>query len=608
MPLSAPAVPSNPTQPPPSPQQAGSITITPQNAAAASGQTLHFYAAGSNGAPVTWSVNGVAGGNAALGTIDANGDYLAPATLGQSQNIVVQVALASAPQTNHASAVVALIAPGVVTNTANPLVAEYSIFLPQPGSMSVRFGPDTAYGLDTWSQTTPSVPTNYGGQITMQVAGMRGSSTYHMQAVITLANGATFSDGDHTFATGATPPTVPLQISTPGGPMPQPGIELFDTVTFGSKPIPNLAQAFATDLSGNVVWTYSYSGSSANVIFPIKPLPNGHFLVLIGYVATPDPSQTTPPGTISVLREVDLAGNAVRELSIDKLNQSLAAAGYTGLDLLTFCTDVLLQPNGHLVLVTWMRKPYTNLPGFPGTTSVLGNVVVDLDQNYNPTWVWNSFDHLDINRHPYQFPDWTHANALLYSPDDHNLLLSIRQQNWIVKLDYQDGKGTGNILWRLGQGGDFKLIGGTDPTDWFYAQHGMNFFGPDTFGLFKLGLMDNGNDRLFPSGATCGTNGAPGCYSTTSVLQVDESAKTATLLLHYLPSPPMYSYFGGQADLLNNDDIETDFCAAPGGATVQELHQTSPTSAQIVWQAHTPGYDQYRVLRLPSLYPGVQWQ
>ena len=62
---------------------------------------------------------------------------------------------------------------------------------------------------------------------------------------------------------------------------------------------------------------------------------------------------------------------------------------------------------------------------------MLGDALVDLDQNHNPVWVWDTFDHLcsatvttpclDINRHPLDFPDWTHSNALVYSPDDGNL-------------------------------------------------------------------------------------------------------------------------------------------------------------------------------------------
>ncbi len=56
----------------------------------------------------------------------------------------------------------------------------------------------------------------------------------------------------------------------------------------------------------------------------------------------------------------------------------------------------------------------------------------------------------------------------------------------------------------FGEGGDFSLVGGTDPTDWEYAQHGPAFFSANTTGVFSLGVMDNGDDRIFPTGVTCG--------------------------------------------------------------------------------------------------------
>lgn len=595
-----PAPPSTPppSQAPPTPQQVGTVTISPQNVALGAGQTTQFTAKASGGGAITWSVNGIAGGNSTVGTVDTKGNYTAPA-ISQSTNAVVRAALTSAPQANYATATVALMQPGQVQQTANPQVALYSMYLPQPGTVTVQFGTDTGYGLETWAQSSPSTPVNYGGQVNVEVAGMRGSTHYHMQAVVTLDNGITYKDSDHTFATGTTPQTTPVQISTPNGQTPQPGIELFDSISPGFQ-----AEAFATDLQGNVIWTYGFTGSPVDYLYPIKPLPNGHFLLLISNLSS-QPQVASTPGTIDVVREIDLAGNTIHELSIAALNQSLAAQG-KNLTLLGFHHDVLSLPNGHMVLLTTTMKPYTNLPGYPGTTNVLGDVLVDVDQNDNPDWIWNAFDHLDINRHPFKFPDWTHSNALLYSKDDHNLLLSMRHQNWILKIDFQDGQGNGNILWHLGEGGDFKLLGGTDPVDWFYAQHGPNYFSPNTTGVFKLGVMDNGDDRIDASGKVCGGPGGVPCYSTVPVLQVDETAMTATLLFHYIAPPSLYNSFGGNVNLLQNGDINADFCATPTGSQILELDPTQPTP-QVVWQAITPPYQQYRSLRIPSLYPGVQW-
>ena len=593
---------------PPTPQQMGMVSISPQNAALAGGQTLQFTATAASA--VTWSVNGIAGGDASVGTVDSTGRYTAPSAA-TSSNVVVKAASSSAPQANAATAVVALIQSGRVQPTANPQVASYTMNLPQAGSVAVQFGVDTTYGLRTWTQATPAALQN-GGEVTIEVAGMRGSTHYHLQALVTLANGITFTDADHPFTTGIPPLTSPLQITRPSGLPPQPGIEMFDTVPFATVPYnPKVAQAFATDLQGNVIWTYSYASSPVNVITPIKPLPNGHFLLVLTVTSGPTNS-IIPAGTANDLREVDLIGNTIHDLPMATLNQSLAANGFANLNLFAFSRDVLALPNGHYLLLAQMARAVPNVTGYPGTTNVAGDVLVDVDQNYKPVWVWNSFDHLDINRHPFEFPpDWTHSDALLYSSDDHDLLLSIRNQNWIIKIDYQDAAGTGGIVWRLGEGGDFRLVGGVDPTDWFYAQHGMNFFSSNTSGMFQLGVMDDGDDRQFPAGVTCGTAGAPVCkYSTVPVLLVDESALTATLLHHYVAPSAFYSFFGGQADLLANGDIEADFAAAQGGATVQEYAPGAAvleTAPQIVWQAISPGYDQYRAFRLPSLYPGVQW-
>ncbi|MGC2163269.1 MAG: aryl-sulfate sulfotransferase, partial [Silvibacterium sp.] len=179
--------------------------------------------------------------------------------------------------------------------------------------------------------------------------------------------------------------------------------------------------------------------------------------------------------------------------------------------------------------------------------------------------------------------------------------------NWIIKIDFENGQGSGNVIWRLGEGGDFKLEGGTDPTDWFYAQHGMNFFTPNTTGTFKLGVMDNGNDRIFPTGQVNCKPDAPttaACYSTASVLQLDESNMTATLAIHYEPPPSYFSFFGGNVDQFANGDMQADFCAPLTGAIVQEL---DPTGTNVIWQGTTPKADQFHVDRLPSFYPGVQW-
>jgi arylsulfate sulfotransferase len=552
------------------------LSISPSSAALAPGQTVQFQLSDPN-KKVTWSAGGVAGGNATTGTIDANGNYTAPSANTSTKVMITAAVGKDAP----ASAQVMIVPPGTVAPTANPQVALYTITPPDDASVTIQFGQTTNYGLTTWTQSTPTG----GGPVSIFVAGMLANTPYHMQAMVKFKNGVTFTDLDHTFSIGAPTPAnllVKLTTTTTPGMTPQSGVELLD--------VPGL-NIEATDLSGNVLWAYNpgIAGAGAN---PVQLIPNGHFLMNI--------SVGQPDGLNSVLREVDLSGQTIWEMTAAQLNQALAAATCTGCNITVIGThhDFAFLPNGHLIVIAALQRVV-------GPDTVTGDVIIDLDQNHNPVWIWNEFDHLDINRRPFMYPDWTHTNAILYSPDDGNLIISIRHQNWLVKIDYANGKGAGDILWHLGFQGDFTLVGGTDPTDWFYAQHDPSFTTTNTSGKFSLVLFDNGDDRVFPSGVTCGTSGQPPClYSTVPILQLDESAKTATLAFH--PNAQDYSFFGGNAEVLKNNNVEYDECAVPsGGSAIFEITQASPS--QIVWQMHIAGSFAYRAMRIPSLYPGVQW-
>jgi arylsulfate sulfotransferase len=567
------------------------VTLTPSSAAVAGGETVEFKGIDRSGKLLQWSVNGLPGGNAQIGFIDSQGHYTAPSQP-PPLNIFV---MANGGSGAFALAAVHVVAPSKVTVSQNPQVALYTVTTPQSASATVEFGSDTNYGFKTSSQ-----PSSEDGHIKIMVAGMRAFSTYHMRATVQFGDGSQFVDGDQTFTTGGLQgtdlPTVAAQ-TTPGM-IAQSGIELVNTVLAPSVPV------YATDLAGNVIWWYKFiDGSSADLVYPVQFLPNGHFVVLIG-PNSPVPIQTPPPaGTIDVLREIDLAGNTVRELSIQDLNSRLAARGFN-LNAALMHHEVLPLTNGHwLVLINEVRT-FSDLTGFASSVNVLGDGIVDLDPSLQPVWTWSSFDHLDVNRHPMQFPDWTHANALVYLQRDGNLLLSMRHQNWIIKIDYANGAGTGGVLWKLGEAGDFSLVNSHDPTDWFYAQHGPAVFATSGTGVFSLSVMDNGNDRDFPPGETCDTSGTLTCpYSSGGIYHIDENTMTASVAFHFVA--PQFSNFGGFSSPLKNGDIEYDFCAFSSGATIYEF--TTDAIPQLVWQMNLPGQFAYRAFRLPSLYPGVQW-
>lgn len=485
---------------------------------------------------------------------------------------------------------------GTVTSTANPLVALYSVNPALRGTVTVEFGETTEYGRSTSPVATTVGPT------TVQVAGMKQNTSYHMRARADYDNGTSEVDVDHVFTTGAlSAGLIPsFTVSTTSGLTPQPGVEMVNTIAGSAA----LSTAFATDLEGNVIWAYPAADpTKISALLPVKLLPNGHFM---GLMAPPVYGGPPAPGTLNDIREFDLVGNTIRSLTMSDLNAKLAAAHFN-LTLQLFSHDFAYLPNGHILVLADLTKQFTDLPGYPGVTTVLGDAVIDLDTDLNPVWVWNEFDHFDINRHPMQFPDWTHSNSIAYSPDDGNFVVSIRHQFWVVKVDYRDGGGTGNVLWKLGQGGDFKLEGATDPTDWFYAQHDANFVSANTTGSFKLAMLDNGDSRRFPPNVTCNGPGAPPClYTTVPVMQVDENAKTASFLFHQVLPVPFYNGFAGSNRVLENTDVEYNL-AAVGGTDGYTSEITQTATPQTVWQMRIPHNNTYRSIRMPSLYPGVQW-
>ncbi|MGB7168520.1 MAG: aryl-sulfate sulfotransferase [Acidobacteriaceae bacterium] len=526
---------------------------------------------------------------------------------------------------------------GTVEATQNAQVARYTIQPQSAARVTVDFGPTMAYGLRTWTLDAPA-----GRPATILVAGMRGDTTYHMQAVAQFPDGTVVRDVDHAFTTGHyRSRMIPaITVQSPG--TPQPGVEMIN------PSIGHWCEAIVTDLQGHVLWAYEYPdrqsstvvqihkdvhalyltlvgwlhghfGLSAwvptpkqrrfgTIINPIIPLSNGDFLVVIGMPAhqlLDSPDGAPPPDTTILMREINLAGETIRQIDMQQLNDRLRATGYKGPTLEMMHHDVAVLPNGHMIVIAAATRDYTNLPGYPGTTRVIADVLVDLDPRWQPVWTWSEFDHLDVNRHPKDFPDWTHTNAVLYTKDDGNLIVSMRSQSWVIKIDYRNGQGTGKILWTLGKDGDLRLINGQAPQDWNYGQHNPALFSTQDAGVFDLGMMDNGYGRILADGRMCGTKGAAPCYTTVPIFRIDEAAKTATLVFRKVFPPKQYSYWGGGVQWLPNGNVEIDLCSQGDNSDVWEVTRTA--DPQTVWHMHVAGTNDYRTERLGSLYPGVQW-
>lgn len=475
---------------------------------------------------------------------------------------------------------------GVVASTQNPLVAYYSIAIPMGASMQVRFGTGTNYGL-----TTSNASSQTGGTQTIYVAGMLASTTYHMQAVVNLAGGGQVTDTDHTFTTGAIPAGITPNIVTQltGAGTPSSGIELL-SLTQGTNQ--DLLCALATDLFGNVIWYYDLPAGAYP--FPIKPLPNGHMFMIIA-------------GEVYVAREIDLAGNIIRDITPAEVNQSLSKIA--SFQMGGFTHDFAILPNGHFIFLTTMEETINDVPGIPDGTPVGGNALIDWDPQQNAAvWAWSTFDHLQLSHAPYGLSDWTHGNAIIYSPDDGDLIFSMRNQNWIVKINYQDGTGDGSILWRLGPGGDFTLPNQEAPIEWNYGQHYPTIQSPNSSGIFSLMFFNNGNSRLMDANNdVCGTSGVGACYSSVPIFQLNEYDNTASVLWEDNLSPA-YSICCGDALVLPNGNVEFDVAYDQNTPNVSYIEEvTQAQSPELIWRMNITGQLAYRGLRIPSLYPGQVW-
>jgi hypothetical protein len=386
----------------------------------------------------------------------------------------------------------------VVTPTDNPLVALYSAPPGPAGTTRVLFRPASAGPKAPWTSTDPR-PSVAGLSTNILVAGMLANTTYELVAVTNGAPAAPLL-----FTTWAPPAGLPFPAFTVAQP-PGPGSDLgqntvLHMVISGSPPTINI---LATDLMGNVDWYYN-PATGLGSDFATSLVPGGTLLLL-------DTPAAEGFSDFDELREIDLAGNTLRETNLDAINAQLAALGRPA--IIGLHHDAQRLPNGSTAVLAQLKKTI-DVNGTP--TEYLGDMVLVLDQDFQVKWTWNAFDFLDTKRVLESPSDWTHSNAVSWTPDG-NLLISIRHQDWVIKIAYANGTGDGHVIWRLGKDGDFS-IQSSDPWPWFSHQHDAHYVDATTLVVF-----DNGNTRI---------QSDPNGHSRGQVLSLNEQTHQATLVLN----------------------------------------------------------------------------
>ena len=546
----------------------------------------------------------------------------------------------------------------VVQQTQNPLVALFTAPpCPAGSTISVSFQPQSGSAPATttnWANCAPPAAT------TFEIAGMYPTTAYNLYAQVStggnIVNGPAVS-----FTTGPLPADVPfptLHVIVPAGAGDPNGVLLHGP--FNVRQGISYADV-ATDLSGNIIWYY-YSNEPTHTTMLTRPLPSGFVAVQYGPAWNPGVSQD------QVLRQIDWAGNIVRETNIGIVQQQLLAMGNPDAQpcntipspppVGAACVGIFHHdaietlPNGYSAALVDVEKIFP--AGTQGDTTglpvdIIGDMIVVLDQNWNAVWYWDAFDPLHGGNGYRQLPvsrtavldetcaegnplclylfllgpgvapnahDWLHSNSLYYWPHDGaaapstapgDIIWSSRQ-DWVTKIDYQDGAGTGDIVWRMGPSGDFFFVNTyNDPWPWFSHQHDA---GIEDGGTGVFDVMDNGNTRLSPPGES--TGGVPGlgnncvpndCHTRGMALTIDEGAMQVEPVLSR--DLGVFSSAMGSAQLLADGNYFFLAAIVDGAASYHgydvELQPTPGTDTGIPVLTIS-GPSAYRSWQMPNLY------
>ena len=164
-------------------------------------------------------------------------------------------------------------------------------------------------------------------------------------------------------------------------------------------------------------------------------------------------------------REIDVAGDTVRAWYAAKRPQG-ALYGGIPVDVRSLHHQPHQMPNGNFLALCAHSRRVEDWPSSDREPDkreeereIVGDMVVEFTPGGDIVWSWDSFDHLDRYRIGYDafdaywhvrgFPgaaDWTHGNGVTYDERDDSVLVSLRLQDCILKIDRKSGE----IVWILG--------------------------------------------------------------------------------------------------------------------------------------------------------------
>ena len=464
----------------------------------------------------------------------------------------------------------------VITPTANKLVFLYSAAsCPAGSTLQVRFA---RAGQQANTQATPVTRCTGTTSINLYIAGLRQQSEYRVRHVVRDATGGETQGPELTLSTGTVDIPVPVTRS-----LGEQGERSREDFLLQSSPF---TINTATDLEGNLVWY----NPSTEIRYLTRAENGGLFVAEI--------DDWYGDASKQIIRLLDVAGNIVAETNAGRINEILAERNEA--PITSFHHDARLMPDGQLMVLAGAERFFTDMQG-DGDVNVLGDAILVLDRDLQIEWSWNAFDHLDVRREAILgetcsigtggcpifwgsevINDWLHGNSVQLTPDGH-ILYSARHQDWLIKIDYGNGLGSGRIIWRLGKDGDFN-VESTDPSPWFSHQHDANF---ESDAPERLIVFDNGNTRRARDESA---------HSRGQVWVLDEETRTARLVLNFDLGD--YARALGSAEKLSNGNYQ--FGLGWDSRNFSQSLEFDPSGKLV---AHTETETQmYRSYRLADLY------
>ncbi len=431
-------------------------------------------------------------------------------------------------------------------NPSTPLAVRLTCRTSEPTRIQV-FADD---GTRTWSFFPDP---GYRAQHDLALAGFRASRTHALRLVAFDAAGNR-TPLLHTlrFRTPALPAEFPpLHVTVANASQMEPGVTL--TAFHSSSPtLPNRGTYIVyLDAAGQVVWLHHSLEKMGNSAIRLR---NGHLFTIVDR---------------SIAREIDLLGNTVAQWFAARQGAAGMPPGAIPVDCDSFHHELDQLPVGFdadYVALSNELRTYPNYPANendPTQTVPLGRVVGDEVVEFRRSGAIvrrrSLLDVLDPYRVAYNSlapvlsglygvagVDWSHANTVAIDPADGNWIVSLRNQDAVVKID----RGNGALRWILAPPerwtapwSQYLLTPVGAPFGWSYHQHAPRM---DAAG--NIVIYDNGNYRATPPTAP---NPPATWYSRAVAYRVNASTGTIQQQWSYDGAPNgFFSRFFCEADPL----------------------------------------------------------